>query len=258
MLSGDPARPAAPLRVTVWNENLHETADDTVARRYPDGIHGAVAAALRDHLGQRVRLRTATLREPDHGLGGEVIDTTDVLVWWGHLAHDEVTDEVVERVRRRVLAGMGLVVLHSGHYSRIFRALMGTTCSLRWRNAAERELVWTVAPGHPIAQGVPDPLVIPAQETYSEPFDVPAPEELVFISSFAGGEVFRSGCAYRRGAGRIFYFGPGDQDYPVYHHPDVRRVVANAVLWAAPGPQGAREPVSGEVPAGWFERGQGD
>ncbi|MER7364700.1 ThuA domain-containing protein [Nonomuraea wenchangensis] len=223
-----------PLNVTVWSENYHEQREEDVRRRYPTGIHGAIADGLREALGRRARVRTAVLEEPEHGLTDATLAATDVLTWWGHMAHEEVDDKIVERVRRRVLGGMGLLVLHSGHYSKIFRALMGTTCTLNWRDAGERELVWTVSPGHPIARGVPHPLVIEAQETYGEPFGIPQPNELVFVSGFAGGEVFRSGCCYRRGLGRVFYFSPGDQKYPVYHHPDVRRVLANAVLWAAP------------------------
>ncbi|WP_246646105.1 ThuA domain-containing protein [Nonomuraea ceibae] len=222
------------IRVTVWSENYHEQREEDVRRRYPDGIHGAIAAGLNAHLGGEARVRTAVLDDPEHGLSDKELAETDVLTWWGHMAHEEVADEVVARVRQRVLGGMGLVVLHSGHYSKIFRSLMGTTCTLNWRDAGERELVWTVAPGHPIAQGVPRPLVIGEQETYGEPFGVPEPDELVFISNFSGGEVFRSGCCYTRGRGRIFYFSPGDQNYPVYHDPDVHRVLANAVRWAAP------------------------
>ncbi|WP_211256646.1 ThuA domain-containing protein, partial [Actinoalloteichus caeruleus] len=212
-----------PTRVTVWNENVHERTQPEVAERYPAGIHGAVAAAIGEHLGPAASIRTATLDEPEQGLPPDVLDTTDVLLWWGHLAHDRVDDALVERVRERVLGGMGLVVLHSGHFSKIFTRLLGTTCALRWRNGDDRELVWTVDPRHPIAEGVPSPLVIDRQEMYGEFFDIPAPDELVFVSSFSGGEVFRSGVTFRRGHGRIFYFSPGDQDYPVYHHPDVRR-----------------------------------
>jgi trehalose utilization protein len=222
------------MRVTVWGENVHEQRDESVRALYPDGMHTAIAAGLRALLGDGVDVRTATLQEPEHGLGDAVLAETDVLTWWGHAAHDEVDDAVVARVRGRVLDGMGLLALHSAHYSKIFTALMGTSCGLRWRNEGERELVWTVAPGHPVAAGVPQPLVIDAQEMYGEHFDIPQPDELVFISSFAGGEVFRSGCAFTRGRGRIFYFSPGDQEYPVYHHPAVQRVLANAVLWAAP------------------------
>ncbi|MGI8869268.1 MAG: ThuA domain-containing protein [Mycobacteriales bacterium] len=199
-----------PLRVTVWNEGRHEVHDAPVAERYPHGIHGAIAVGLTDLLGDDVRVRTATLDEPEHGLTAEALHDTDVLTWWGHLAHGEVADAVVARVQQEVLAGMGLVVLHSGHWSKVFQALMGTTCTLRWRSAAERELVWTVNPSHPIAHGVPHPIVIDEQEMYGEYFDIPQPDELVFVSSFSGGEVFRSGCTFRRGNGRIFYFSPGD------------------------------------------------
>ncbi|MGV9307925.1 ThuA domain-containing protein [Nonomuraea sp. NPDC003727] len=230
------------INVTVWGENVHERREEDVRLRYPEGMHGAIAAGLRERLGERVAVRTATMDEPAHGLTEKVLAETDVLTWWGHAAHEEVSAEVVARVHERVLGGMGLLVLHSGHFSRIFRALMGTTCTLTWRDAGERELVWTVDPAHPIAAGVPNPLVIEQHETYGEPFGVPTPDELVFISSFTGGEVFRAGCCYRRGKGRIFYFSPGDQKYPVFYHEGVLRVLANAVLWAAP-PEGAGEPL---------------
>ncbi|HKA09403.1 MAG TPA: ThuA domain-containing protein [Candidatus Dormibacteraeota bacterium] len=222
------------MRVTVWGENVHERRDPEVAAIYPEGMHEAIAQGIREQGGADVSVCTATLDQPEQGLGRVVLGATDVLTWWGHAAHDDVADDVVRRVCDRVRGGMGLVVLHSGHYSRVFRELMGTTCALRWRNAGERELVWTVAPAHPIADGLPDVFAIPRQETYGEFFDVPPPDELVFISSFAGGEVFRSGCCFARGRGRIFYFSPGDQEYPVYHQAEVRRVIANAVRWAAP------------------------
>ena len=221
-----------PIRVTVWGENRHEQTEEHVARLYPDGMHAAVAAGIAENLGDGCVVRTATLDEPEHGLTEEALAGTDVLTWWGHQAHDEVADEVVARVQRHVLSGMGLVVLHSGHFSKIFRALMGTTCRLRWRNGDDRELLWTVDPTHPIAQGVPQPLEVGTDEMYGEFFDIPAPDELVFVSSFTGGEVFRSGCTFRRGHGRIFYFRPGDQDYPVYHRAGVRKVIANGVRWA--------------------------
>jgi trehalose utilization protein len=178
-------------------------------------------------------VRTATLAEPEHGLPPAVLDETDVLLWWGHTAHDQVSDDVADRVVGRVLDGMGLVVLHSGHYSKPFKRLMGTGCDLQWRHD-ERETVWTVAPGHPIAVGVPSPFVIPEQEMYGEFFDVPPPEQLVFISSFTGGEVFRSGCCWTRGRGRIFYFSPGHETNPVYHQAEVQRVLVNGTQWAAP------------------------
>ncbi|MDN5771140.1 MAG: ThuA domain-containing protein [Microlunatus sp.] len=229
--------PTAPIRVTVWGENFHETNDrdrEQMARRYPDGIHGTIAAGLVELLGERGRVRTATQDQADHGLSADVLDDTDVLTWWGHLKHADVADAVVDRVHQRVLGGMGLLPLHSAHFAKIFIKLMGTSCSLAWRDSDDTELVWTVAPGHPITEGVPQPIVIAQQEMYGEFFDIPQPEEQIFLSTFTGGEVFRSGCAWRRGKGRIFYFSPGDQGYPVYHHPDIKRVLANAVIWAAP------------------------
>lgn len=243
-------------RILVWNENLHETSGDaTVLRYYPDGIHEVIATGLRQELGEAADVRTATLQEPEHGLTAEALAETDVLLWWGHIAHDRVSDEVVARVHEHVLGGMGILVLHSGHYSKIFQRLMGSSCSLKWRNDGERELVWTIAPTHPIAEGVPHPIVIPQQEMYGEHFDIPVPEETVFLSTFAGGEVFRSGVTYTRGYGRVFYFSPGDQEFPVYHHPDIRRVLANGVRWAMP--TAPRRPLTADYHAPeWFARGE--
>lgn len=229
----------SPIRVTVWGENFHENSERDragMAERYPVGMHGAIAQGLEELLGDRVVVRTATQDQPEHGLSAEVLDATDVLTWWGHARHGEVADPVVERVYQRVLGGMGLLALHSAHFSKIFVKLMGTSCSLAWRNSGDTELVWTVAPGHPITAGVPQPIVINEQEVYGEYFDIPQPDEQIFLSTFTGGEVFRSGCTWRRGKGRIFYFSPGDQEYPVYHHPAVKQVLANAVGWAAPAP----------------------
>ena len=218
-------------RVTVWNEFRHEKSDPEVAAIYPDGIHATIAAALGEH---GIEARTATLDEPEHGLTDEVLDATDVLVWRGHLAHEEVSDEVVERVQNRVLNGMGLIVLHSGHGSKLFRRLMGTTCNLKWRESTDTEVLWNLAPGHPITAGLGEHFIIDQEEMYGEFFEVPTPETLVFVSWFSGGEVFRSGACYTRGAGKIFYFRPGHETYPTYHHADVQRVIANAARWAAP------------------------
>ncbi len=221
----------AALKVTVWNEFRHERVHEKVRIIYPQGIHTAIAGFLRE---ASFEVRTATLDEPEHGLSADVLAETNVLIWWGHMAHGEVSDEIVERVRQRVLHGMGLVVLHSGHHSKIFKRLMGSTCSLRWREGTDRVRVWTVAPGHPIANGLPPYFVIEQDEMYGEFFDIPQPESLVFISWFQGGEVFRSGCCFQRGLGKIFYFSPGHETYPVYYHPHVQRVILNAVQWAAP------------------------
>ncbi|MCL6632562.1 MAG: ThuA domain-containing protein [Alicyclobacillus herbarius] len=218
------------IRVTVWNEFRHEQTDANVREVYPEGIHQTIARFLAED-GHQVR--TATLDEPEHGLTEAVLQDTDVLIWWGHVAHHEVSDEVVERVVQRVWQGMGLIVLHSGHFSKVFKRLMGTTCDLKWREAGERERLWVVNPSHPIVRGLGEYIELPHEEMYGEHFDVPTPDEVVFISWFQGGEVFRSGLTYRRGRGKVFYFRPGHETHPTYHNPEVQTVIRNAVRWAA-------------------------
>lgn len=244
----------SPLRVTVWNENVHDREDPRTQAVYPQGLHSAIADGIREHLGDRATVRTSTLDQPAHGLPDDILEATDALIWWGHVAHDEVPDDLAARVQRRVLGGMGLVVLHSGHFSKPFRLLMGTHCSLRWRESDDREVVWTVSPGHPIARGIPPAVIIPKQEMYGEYFDIPQPDEQVFISSFSGGEVFRSGCCFVRGQGRVFYFSPGHETYPVYHQPEIRRIIANAAAWAGDVARAhLRTEDAPNAPLGWFE-----
>jgi len=235
--------------VTVWNEYRHEVENEKIKGIYPDGMHGVIAAALRN---EGLETRTATLDQPEHGLTDEVLEATDVLVWWGHIAHGEVADEIVDKVYARVLDGMGLVCLHSAHFSKIFRKLMGTTCDLKWREIGEKERLWVVSPGHPIAEGIGEYIEVRHSEMYGELFDIPPPDELVFVSWFQGGEIFRSGCCFNRGRGKIFYFRPGHETYPIYYHKDIQRVLVNAVCWAAPtdGPRpdfGNKPPLE-EVP----------
>ncbi|MBC8130736.1 MAG: ThuA domain-containing protein [Rhizobiaceae bacterium] len=219
-----------PIRATVWNEFVHERENATVKAIYPEGIHRTIAAALSSDEG--IDASTATLDEPEHGLSVERLAKTDVLLWWGHKAHGEVSDSVVDRVQQRVFEGMGLIVLHSGHFSKIFKRVMGAPCSLRWREAGERERLWAINRSHPIAQGVGDFIELTNSEMYGEPFLVPEPMETVFVSWYEGGEVFRSGLTYQRGAGRIFYFGPGHETYPIYHDAQIQQVLRNAVRWA--------------------------
>jgi trehalose utilization protein len=222
---------ANSLRVTVWNEFRHEKVHEQIRAVYPEGIHAVLAKRLRQegHL-----VQTATLDEPEHGLTEEVLANTDVLTWWGHMAHGDVDDRIVDRVQKRVLDGMGLVVLHSGHFSKIFQRLMGTSCSLIWREIGERERVWCVNPGHPVAAGLSEYFEVPHSEMYGEPFDIPEPDSLVFVSWFQGGEIFRSGAAYNRGRGKVFYFSPGHETLPIYYQAEVQQVIANAVKWVAP------------------------
>lgn len=230
------------LKVTVWNENEHEQINDKVKEIYPEGIHTAIAKGI---AADDLQIRTATLQEPEHGLTEEVLADTDVLIWWGHRAHDKVEDAIVDRVHQRVMDGMGLVVLHSGHFSKIFKKLMGTSCDLKWREADEKERMWVVNPAHPIAQGIEEFIELEQEEMYGEHFDIPAPDELIFVSWFEGGEVFRSGCTFTRGQGKIFYFRPGHETYPTYYNEQVLKVIGNGVRWAGAG--GSAKPVRGNA-----------
>lgn len=221
-----------PVRVTIWNEFIHEK-DEKIKKIYPNGIHGAIA----EMLGKTTdfEIKTATLEMPEHGLSDECLNNTDVLVWWGHLAHDAVSDEIAEKVKTRVLDGMGLIVLHSGHLSKPFVKLMGTGCRSKWRENDEKERIWVIEPSHPIADGLPEYIELEREETYGERFEIPAPDELVFISWFSGGEVFRSGCCYKRGLGKVFYFRPGHEAYPTFYRSDIAQILKNAINWACPG-----------------------
>ena len=216
--------------VTIWNEHRHERRNPVVREIYPNGIHGAIAEGLQG-LGN-FKIQTATLDDPEHGLSQAVLDSTDVLLWWGHLAHNEVSDEIVERVQLGVLSGMGLIVLHSGHYAKVFKRLMGTFCSLKWREAGEPERLWNLRPDHPILQGIPEYIELEHEEMYGERFDIPQPDELLMISWFKGGEVFRSACTWQRGHGKVFYFRPGHESFPTYRDPHILRILANACGWA--------------------------
>jgi trehalose utilization protein len=219
------------IKVTIFNEFRHEKQMESIRAIYPDGIHGAIKAGIED---EEILVRTVTLDDPECGLTQEVLDDTDVLLWWGHMAHHEVPDEVAQRVRDAVHSGMGAIFLHSGHHSKPFRLLMGTPCNLTWREDGDYELVWVVNPAHPIAQGIGRFIKLEEVETYGEPFSIPEPDELVFIGSYEGGEVFRSGCCWQRGNGRVFYFQPGHETYPIYHQPEIIKVIKNAIHWAKP------------------------
>ena len=219
------------IKVTIFNEFRHEKQKESIRAIYPDGIHGAIKAGIED---EEILVRTVTLDDPECGLTQEVLDDTDVLLWWGHMAHHEVPDEVAQRVRDAVHSGMGAIFLHSGHHSKPFRLLMGTPCNLIWREDGDYELVWVVNPAHPIAQGIGRFIKLEEVETYGEPFSIPEPDELVFIGSYEGGEVFRSGCCWQRGNGRVFYFQPGHETYPIYHQPEIIKVIKNAIHWAKP------------------------
>lgn len=219
------------MKILVWNEYCHEKKDARVKEIYPDGIHEAIAAFLREE-GHEVL--TATLDDADCGITEALLDTVDVLIWWGHMRHADVPDEIALLVQKKVQEGMGFIALHSAHHSKPFKLLMGTPCHLTWREDGDYELIWAVNPAHPIAAGIDRYIKLEHEETYGEPFVIPSPDETVFISSYEGGEVFRSGCCFYRGNGRIFYFQPGHETFPTYYNEGVQRVIKNAVLWAKP------------------------
>ncbi len=227
------------IRVTVWNENVHEREMENVRAIYPKGIHGCIADVL--NADPRFTATPVSLDMPEQGLPDDLLNQTDVLFWWGHAAHGQVDDALVERVWERVMSGMGLIVLHSGHYSKIFKRLMGTRCRSRWRESGDLERLFVVEPGHPIAEGLPAYFELPHEETYGERFDIPTPDELVFLSWFSGGEVLRSGCCWHRGFGKVFYFRPGHEEFPTYYDKNIQTVLRNAAAWAAPvhGPEQA-------------------
>ena len=217
------------MNITIWNEFIHEQKFDAIKEIYPEGIHKQIGSQFDDEH----TVNYATLDMENHGLSEALLDQTDVLLWWGHMAHDHVQDDIVEMVHRHVLNGMGLIVLHSGHGSKIFRKILGTeTGALKWREAAEKEIVWNINPAHEITKGIGDHFIIEKEEMYGEFFNIPAPDELIFLSSFEGGEVFRSGACWYRGLGRVFYFRPGHEAYPTYYDPNVQMVLKNAAEWA--------------------------
>ena len=216
------------VNVTVWNEV------EGNQEAYPEGIHQAVAGFLAKS-GQFGEVRTATLNQPEHGLTEDILNDTDVLIWWGHMYHHVVDDGIVNRVYQRVMQGMGLILLHSSHASKIFQRLLGTmTWRLRWRDVGELERVWVVDHSHPILAGLPEYIEVPQSEMYGEHFHIPAPDELLTISWYEGGEVFRSGCTFKRGCGKIFFFSPGHESYRIYDMPEIQKIITNGVNWAAP------------------------
>lgn len=219
------------IRVTVWNEFRHEKTEESVRKVYPNGMHAAIADFLRC---DEIQVRTATLDEPECGLTEEVLENTDVLIWWGHMHHNEVPDEIAYRVKDAVLKGMGFIALHSAHHSKPFRYLMGTSGNLSWREDGDMERIWTIKPGHPIAQGIGRYFELPHVETYAEPFSIPEPDEVVFMGWYEGGELFRSGCTFHRELGKIFYFQPGHETFPIFYDENVQTIIRNAVYWANP------------------------
>ena len=224
------------IRVTIWNEYFHEAVIkmENVLANYPKGIHSCLASFLKDEFEVRTVTQyneDGTMKE-DAGITQELLDNTDVMLWWAHAGHRHVPDEAAQMVADAVRRGMGMVFLHSAHLSKPFRFLMGTSCTLHWRDDGDWERLWVVAPSHPIAQGLGEYIRIPHDEVYGEPFGIPEPDKLVFIGAYEGGEVFRSGCCWVRENGKVFYFQPGHETFPVYHIPEIQTVIKNAIRWA--------------------------
>lgn len=220
------------INVVIWNEFRHEKKKEAVKALYPDGLH----ATLRSYLAEDAELdiTLAALDDPDQGLPDELLEKTDVLVWWGHVAHKEVDDALVDRIRTRVLIGkMGFIALHSAHKSKPFGAIVGTNGNLSWgRN--QKEIMWNLMPSHPIAAGIPEHFLLESEELYSEPFYIPQPDALVFGAWFEDGHILRAGACFLRGAGKVFYFQPGHETCKSFHNPYVLRIIRNAIHWAAP------------------------
>lgn len=219
------------IKVTVWNEFKHERELEEIKKVYPEGIHNCIAGFLGKC--EDIQVRTATFEMPEHGLPEEVLGDTDVLIIWSHALQDEFSDEVAERVQQHVLSGMGLIALHSAHFSKIMKRLLGTTMTLKWKHG-EQEKLWCLMPTHPIAAGIPEKIEIPEEEMYGEYFDIPKPDDVIFAGWFSGGQVFRSGCTFTRGLGKIFYFQPGHEEYPIYQMPEIQQIIINAVRYCAP------------------------
>lgn len=219
------------INLTIWNEYRQDKNVESIRKVYPDGIHTALKNGLAS---PDLNIRTTVLDDPQQGLSDEILDSTDVLIWWAHAAHHELTDENVRRVVEKVHSGMGLIVLHSGHYSKIFQAVCGSSCSLKWRESGEKERLWCIQPFHPIARGVPETFVVPQTEMYGERFDIPEDARIIYMSWYEGGEVFRSGVTMERGYGKIFYFSPGHESFPIYYQPEILQIISNAIRWAAP------------------------
>ena len=183
------------MNVLIWAEDKPLPEHREKFRElYKNGIEGQLAAFLSEN--PDMEIRTATMQDAEQGLSEAALDWADVLVYWSHKHWREVEDCHVDYMHKRVLEGMGLVVLHSAHASKIFSRLMGTrTQSLRWRENDERQRYWIVNPAHPVAEGLDGEYFdIPMDETYGEYFEIPQPDEQVFShldGAHAGYSIFR-------------------------------------------------------------------
>ncbi len=228
------------LNVVIWNEFRHEKRVKAVADIYPEGIHACIRDFLKSD--EELEITLAALDDPDQGISDELLEKTDILLWWGHMAHAEVNDELVEKIRQRVYRGnMGLIALHSAHHSKVFKQIVGTTGNLSW-GRDQKEVIWNLMPQHPIAAGIPDHFTLESEELYCEPFYIPQPDELIFGGWYEDGYIFRSGCCFQRGMGKIFYFQPGHEYCRSFHNPYVQKIIRNAIDWVKPADIGYEIP----------------
>lgn len=244
------------IRVTLWYEYAQELGevrrefvpgmdDETYAgfaefmksraekirQVYPKGLMGTLAEALSKD--PELEITMTNIFEPEYGLPDELLERTDVLVWWSHVLQETIPDSLAMKIVQRVQKGMGFVPLHSAHKSKPFMYLLGTSGCLKWREG-DFCRVWTAMPSHPIAQGIPEYIELKEEEMYGEPFDIPRPDDNIFISWYRGGELFRSGCTWTRGYGRIFYFQPGHETSPNYHNEYIQKIIDQGIHWTAP------------------------
>ena len=269
------------VRVLVWDEQQPQQK-----QAYGEKFLGETIA---DYLVAQpgLTVKTANLDSPEQGLSEVALDSTDVVVWWGHIRNPAVTDALAERVAARVRDGkLSLIALHSSHWAKPFVRLMqdrakadalarvpeAERATAKWEYLNETTLyqaptrgdpltpslaheggIWrlslplcvfpayrpdgapshvtTLIPQHPIAAGLPARWDVAQTEMYDEPFHVPPPDTVVFEERWDKGEHFRSGCVWRVGKGRVFYFRPGHEIYPVYKQAEPLRVIENAVRW---------------------------
>jgi trehalose utilization protein len=233
----------ADIRVTIFCEH-NQDRYEPVKSVYPDGMHAAIAGAYDEESGFRVTIATQDM--PEHGLSKEVLNETDVLIWWSHIDNNLLSDAVANEVCKRVVRdGMGFVALHSACYSKPWQRLLGIEYEagewgrFRTMPKGEKERLWVVTPGHAICEGIGDCIEIPQDEMYGEPMLMPDPDKLLFIAWWEGGDVCRSGTLFERGRGKIFGFTPGHETFPIYYQPEIRQVLRNAARFLA-RPSGLR------------------
>lgn len=222
------------MNITIFNEYHPNEHTGKAEKNYPGGIHIALKSIFES---QEYDVVTATQEQACNGLTDEILDNTDVLLWWSKNWDNELLNSVADKVVSRIREGMGAVFLHSAKNSKPFLRLTGTTSAtapVSWKEPGESERLFVVSPAHPIAEGIPSGYVIPNEEPYCEYFDIPKPDDIVFLGGFGNGMCIRAGVTFTRGAGKIFFFQPGHDSFPVYNDKVIRRIILNAVNWAKP------------------------